>query len=74
MTHSELMTLAKTSKKLTKKNVKTMKDVDIYRYQQCIAKNAPSIKSRYQTLVEVYGQKVADVMMRNLEVNSWDMR
>jgi len=32
------------------------------------------IPSRFDALKELYGEEKADVMLRNLEVGSWDLR
>lgn len=55
------------------------KDLDLYRYQQLFTKggkpkrNVTSIKSRYGTLVDLYGQRQANKIMRELEVKAWDL-
>ena len=49
-------------------DIKTISDIDIYRYEHPIN---GQIVSRYQTLVKLYGQNNADKIMRELEVRSW---
>ena len=76
-TEIELMETAKKTKRIRRKNVVTMRDVDIYRYQKDLQKDGTykpnaTIKSRYTTLVSLYGEKYANTIMRNLEVKSWD--
>lgn len=53
---------------MRKKDLKTIADIDTYREEQKI--NGQT-KSRYQTMVDLYGQDKADIMMRELEVRSW---
>ncbi len=56
-----------------------MKDLDIYRYQKLFTKggkpkkNVTSIRSRYGTLVDLYGPRQADKIMRELEVKAWEL-
>ena len=79
MTHDELMKEAQTGRRLAGPDIKTMKDLDLYRYQQLFTKggkpkkNVTSIKSRYGTLVDLYGQRQANKIMRELEVKAWDL-
>ena len=49
-------------------DIRTIGDIDIYRHQQ---KKNGIVKSRYQTMVDLYGRDNADRMMRELEVRSW---
>lgn len=68
-----------------KKTIKTMDDLDTWRINH--PKLEPKlnqfgnphphagedyIMSRYETMIEIYGKKQADKMMRELEVQSWD--
>ena len=56
---------------MSKEEVKTTHDVDIYRYQKAYKHGEKSISSYYETLKELYGEKVSDSIMRELEVRSW---
>lgn len=56
---------------LKPEDVKTSHDVDIYRYQKAYVHGLDYIPSHFDTLKELYGEKEADVMMRNVEVGSW---
>ncbi len=56
-----------TIKKLQAHNVKTIADVDIYRRQH--SENGQT-KSRYITMVDLFGQAAADRIMRGLEVGN----
>jgi hypothetical protein len=79
MTHDDLMKAAMSGRRLAGSDIKTMKDLDLYRYQQLFTKggkpkrNVTSIKSRYGTLVDLYGQRQANKIMRELEVKAWDL-
>ena len=59
---------------LTSSDISTIHDVDIYRYQKAYKGNLGYIPSRFDALKELYGEEKADVMLRNLEVGSWDLR
>ena len=56
--------------KLAAKGIKTMKDLDAYCWK--IAKNN-EVPSRYSVLKQLVGEKDADKIMRELEVQSWKM-
>lgn len=49
-------------------DIKTIGDIDTYRKQNAVD---GQIKSRYSTMVKLYGVDNADRMMRELEVRSW---
>lgn len=49
-------------------NIKTIGDIDTYRFANPIN---GSVLSRYKTMVNLYGIENADRMMRGLEVKSW---
>ena len=66
--HKQLMKLAETTHKLKPAELKTIRDIDIYRYQNI---NNGEIESRYKTMSKLYGENNADRMIRNLEVLSW---
>ncbi len=53
---------------LTPSDVYTINDVDVYRNQHPIN---GQVLSRYKTMVNLYGSRQADIMMRELEVKSW---
>lgn len=57
---------------MNRKEVTTIGDVDRWRTTHPCKDG--SIMSRYQALVTLWGAPVADNIMRNLEVQSWDMR
>lgn|GEM_PF-2397637 len=59
---------------LTRKNITTIHDVDIYRYQKAYKGGLDHNRSRFDALKEPYGEKKEDVMLRGLEVGSWDLR
>ena len=59
---------------LTSSDISTIHDLDIYRYQKAYKGNLGYIPSRFNALKELYGEEKADVMLRNLEVGSWDLR
>jgi hypothetical protein len=52
-------------------DVKTVHDVDVYRYQKAYVHGENTIPSHYATLKELYGEKKADKMMRGQEVGAW---
>ena len=54
--------------KIRKEDIKTIADIDTYRYQHPVNN---SIQSRYGTMKELYGERQADIMMRELEVKAW---
>lgn len=63
---------------LKPEDVKTSHDVHIYRWQQGLRNpdgslnpKSTTIDSFYHTLKTLHGEKAADVMMRELEVRSW---
>ena len=51
-------------------DIKTIADIDAYRYEH---KTDNQINSRYGTMVELYGIDTADNIMRGLEVQSWQL-
>jgi hypothetical protein len=53
---------------LTPSDISTIHDVDIYRHQKTYKGNLGYIPSRFDALKELYGEKQADVMLRNLEL------
>ena len=58
---------------LTASDITTIHDVNIYRYQKAYKGNLGYIPSRFDALKELYGEEKGDVMLRNLEVGSWDL-
>jgi hypothetical protein len=56
---------------MQKENIKTLLDVDAYRYSHI---ENGCIDSRYHTLVKLYGERIADTMLRELKVRSWNMK
>jgi len=74
-----MMEIAKTTKRISKRDVITIHDVDLYRYQKGLRKDGTykpnaTIKSRYATLVDLFGEKYANTIMRNLEVQRWNLK
>ena len=59
---------------LTRSDISKSHDVDIYRCQKAYKGTLGYIPSRFNALKELYGEEKADVMLRNLEVGSWDLR
>lgn len=47
-----------------------VKELDKYRFANS---KKGVVNSRYGTLKELYGRKLADIIMRKLEISSWDM-
>jgi hypothetical protein len=66
--HKQLIKLAASTHKLKPAELKTIRDIDIYRYQNV---KSGEIESRYKTMAKLYGENNADRMIRNLEVASW---
>ena len=58
----------KTVKLLHPNDIKTIGDIDTYRWHNPVN---GQILSRYKTMVNLYGIANADRMMRELEVRSW---
>lgn len=69
--HELLKAEAKRRPALKPEDVKTVHDVDVYRYQKACLHGEKFIPSHYDTLKELYGEKKADIIMRNQEVGSW---
>lgn len=63
-----------TGGEIDRKDPKTIHNVDIYRYQKAYRGGFDHIPSRFDALKELYGKSKADVMLKNLEVGSWDLR
>lgn len=57
-----------TEHQLHPEDIKTIRDIDIYRAQHLVN---GQIISRYKTMVNLYGIDNADRMMRELEMRSW---
>ncbi len=53
---------------MNKNGIKTIRDVDAFRNSHPVN---GQIKSRYATLVDLYGEHNTDKMMRELEIKSW---
>lgn len=49
-------------------DIRTIGDIDIYRQQHPVN---GQIVSRYKTMINLYGEQQANIMMRELEVKSW---
>jgi hypothetical protein len=56
---------AKNAPRLRKRDIKTMRDVDIYRFQRACE---GTVDSRRNTLVELYGERKASGILRELEI------
>lgn len=58
-----------------KSTVKTMQDLDLYIQNNLkIGKYGPYLMSRFEALIELFGRDKASQIMRNLEVNSWNLK
>ena len=60
---------------LSPKDITTIHDVGIQRYQkEAYKQGLDHIPSQFDALKELYGEEKADAMLRNLEVGAWDLR